>query len=377
MSSLSSSSASASALPPHVVEDCLGVVQLLSDGTVMRPTRSFLSDPPVHDDLVYDEAHRLRLRMYRPTTSIGLTGGGEKKLPVLVYFHGGGFCIASFEHPSFHAVALWIAHDLPAIYLDFNVVSIYGAPLLYIAVVHHTCDAPLVSISSVAVFLVVQRLPAAHHDGETVLSWLHRHTVSGSVADAWLAESADFDRVFVWGDSSGGNISHHITVRYGSGSLDINPVRIAGCVLLSPYFGGEERMASEACSPADVLMSLALFDQMWRLALPVGATRDHPAANPFGPESASLDDVAFPPVLVLNAEHDLLRDRTADYVARLKAMGKPVELVEFDGQEHAFFVYEPWGAAADELIRVVRRFVHGGAPDTAAALSGSPELLPP
>ncbi|VAI60571.1 unnamed protein product [Triticum turgidum subsp. durum] len=128
MSSLSSSSASASALPPHVVEDCLGVVQLLSDGMVMRPTRSFLSDPPVHDvrrdlsvqwkDLVYDEAHRLRLRMYRPTTSIGLTGGGEKKLPVLVYFHGGGFCIASFEHPSFHAVALWIAHDLPAIVLS-------------------------------------------------------------------------------------------------------------------------------------------------------------------------------------------------------------------------------------------------------------------
>ncbi|XP_020170116.1 strigolactones hydrolase CXE15 [Aegilops tauschii subsp. strangulata] len=355
MSSLSSSSASASAPPPHVVEDCLGVVQLLSDGTVTRPTRSFLSDPPVHDvrrdlpvqwkDVVYDEAHRLRLRMYRPTTSIGLAGGGEKKLPVLVYFHGGGFCIASFEHPSFHAVALRIAHDLPAIVLSAD----------YRLAPEH-------------------RLPAAHHDAETVLSWLHRHAVAGSAADAWLAESADFGRVFVWGDSSGGNISHHIAVRYGSGGLDINPVRIAGCVLLGPYFGGEERMASEACSPADVLMSLALFDQMWRLALPAGATRDHPAANPFGPESAPLDDVAFPPVLVLNAEHDLLRDRTADYVARLKAMGKPVELVEFDGQEHAFFVYEPWGAAADGLIRVVRQFVHGGAPDTAAALSGSPEL---
>ncbi|KAM3225232.1 hypothetical protein ACQJBY_058150 [Aegilops geniculata] len=294
MSSLSSSSASASALPPHVVEDCLGVVQLLSDGTVTRPTRSFLSDPPVRDvrrdlpvqwkDVVYDEAHRLRLRMYRPTTSIGLAGGGEKKLPVLVCFHGGGFCIASFEHPSFHAVALRIAHDLPAIVLSAD----------YRLAPEH-------------------RLPAAHHDAEAVFSWLHRHAVSGPAADAWLAESADFERVFVWGDSSGGNISHHIAVRYGSGGLDINPVRIAGCVLLGPYFGGEERMASEACSPADVLMSLALFDQMWRLALPAGATRDHPAANPFGPESAPLDDVPFPPVLVLNAEHDLLRDRTADY----------------------------------------------------------------
>jgi hypothetical protein len=45
-------------------------------------------------------------------------------------------------------------------------------------------------------------------------------------------------------------------------------------------------------------------------------------------------------VLVADAEKDLLRDRTADYVARLRAMGKPVELVEFEGQGHGFFVYE-------------------------------------
>ncbi|KAM0850069.1 hypothetical protein ACQ4PT_053312 [Festuca glaucescens] len=149
-------------------------------------------------------------------------------------------------------------------------------------------------------------------------------------------------------------MAHHVAVRNGSGcGLDIGPVRIAGYVLLCPYFGGEERMASEASFPRDVLMGLALFDQMWRLALPVGATRDHPAANPFGPDSAPLDGATFPPVLVADAEKDLLRDRTAD------AMRKPVELVVFEGQGHGFFVYEPWGAAADELVRVVRRFVHG------------------
>ena len=343
MSSFSSapaSSVSASAPPPHVVEDCLGVVQLLSDGTVTRPTRSFLSDPPAHEvrhdlpvewkDVVYDEAHGLRLRMYRPTA---ITHGGEKKnLPVVVYFHGGGFCIGSFEHPSFHEVGLRIAHDLPAIVLSAD----------YRLAPEH-------------------RLPAAHYDGGSVLLWLRRHAVSGS--DPWLAGSADLKRVFIWGDSSGGNITHHVAVRLGSaGGLDIDPLRIAGCVLLCPYFGGEERMASEASFPRDVLMSLALFDQMWRLALPAGATRDHPAASPFGPESAPLDGVLFPQVLVVDAEQDQLRDRTAEYVARLRAMGKPVELVVFEGQGHGFFVYEPWGAPADELVRVVRRFVHGGAP---------------
>jgi len=50
----------------------------------------------------------------------------------------------------------------------------------------------------------------------------------------------------------------------------------------------------------------------------------------------------------------------ADYVARLRAAGKAVVLVVFRGQGHAFFVREPCGEASDELIRVVRRFVHGG-----------------
>jgi acetyl esterase/lipase len=325
-----------------VVEDCLGVVQLLSDGTVTRPTQSFLSDPPAHavrrdlpiewKDVVYDEAYGLRLRMYRPTETTHR--GGNKKHPVVVYFHGGGFCIGSFEHPSFHEVGLRIAHDLPAVVLSAD----------YRLAPEH-------------------RLPAAHHDAETVLSWLSGHAVSGT--DPWLSESALFERVFVFGDSSGGNIAHHLAVRHGSGrGLDIDPVRIAGYVLLCPYFGREERTASEASSPRDVPMSLALFDQMWRLALPAGATRDHPAANPFGPDSAPLDGVAFPPVLVADAEQDLLRDRTADYVARLSAMGKPVELVVFEGQGHGFFVFEPWGAAADELVGVVRRFVHGEPPAT-------------
>ena len=73
--------------------------------------------------------------------------------------------------------------------------------------------------------------------------------------------------------------------------------------------------------------------------------------------------MALPPVLVVVAEHDLLRDRAAGYVARLEALGKPVELVEFQGQHHGFgfFPVEPWGDAGDELIRVVRRFVYGGA----------------
>uniref|UniRef100_A0A0A9FYN3 Alpha/beta hydrolase fold-3 domain-containing protein n=1 Tax=Arundo donax TaxID=35708 RepID=A0A0A9FYN3_ARUDO len=263
--------------------------------------------------------------MYRPT------GGGGEKLPVLVYFHGGGFCIASFEVPNFHAGALRLAAELPAVVLSAD----------YRLAPEH-------------------RLPAAHDDAESVFSLLRAR--AASVDDPWLAESADFGRVFACGDSAGGNISHHIAVRHGAGRLDLAPARLAGCVMLWPYFAGEERTPSEAAScEASDFMGTVLFDQMWRLALPAGTTRDHPAANPFGPGSVPLEELAaFPPALVVDPDQDVQHDRIADYVARLKAAGKPVELIVFAGHGHGFFVFEPWGAASDELIRVIRRFVHGG-----------------
>ena len=166
-------------------------------------------------------------------------------------------------------------------------------------------------------------------------------------------------RVFICGDSAGGNIVHHMSVRLGLGSLSLDPARVAGCAMLCPLFGGEERTASEAEFPPGPFLSLPAVDQAWRLVLPPGSTRDHPLANLFGADSPALDGVALPPMLLVAAAHDLLRDRAADYAARLKAMGKPVELVEFEGQHHGFFAVEPYGDAGSEVVRLVKRFVYG------------------
>ncbi|CAN6322355.1 unnamed protein product [Urochloa humidicola] len=334
---------SCDAAPPHVVADLAGVVQLLSDGTIVRHADATGGLPPASSpsasaaqwkDVVYDPDHDLKLRMYKPPAA----AAAEKKLPVLVYFHGGGFCVGSFSSPNFHACCLRLAGELPAIVLSAD----------YRLAPEH-------------------RLPAAHDDARTLVSWIRSQAASSSSspadADPWLAESADFGRVFVTGDSAGGNIAHHVAVAVGSGLLDVvSPARVAGHVLFWPYFGGVERTASEAEYPPGPFLTLPMSDQFLRLALPEGATRDHPAVNPFGPDSPALDAVALAPTLVVGGELDLLRDRIADYVERLRAMGKPVELVEFQGQHHGFFVVEPWGDAGDELVRVVRRFVYGSTP---------------
>jgi len=75
-------------------------------------------------------------------------------------------------------------------------------------------------------------------------------------------------------------------------------------------------------------------------------------------------------MLVAAGDRDMLIDRVREYVARLQAAAavnnnRRVDLVEFPGAGHGFAIFEPDGEAAGELIRVVRRFVHGG--DDAAA----------
>ncbi|XP_024317267.1 probable carboxylesterase 15 isoform X2 [Brachypodium distachyon] len=334
----------ASSSPPHVVEDLPPFLQLLSDGTVIRDRSaeySILPTPPPPGrqpdvrwkDVVYDAARGLKLRVYKPPLSPS-SSGNNKKLPVLVYFHGGGYVICSFDLPNFHSCCLRLAGELPALVFSAD----------YRLAPEH-------------------RLPAAFHDAASVLSWVRAQaTATGTEnADPWLADSADFSRVFVSGDSAGGGIVNQVALRLGSGQLDLGPLRVAGHVMLFPLFGGEQRTASEAEYPPGPHLSLPVLDKGWRLALPVGATRDHPLANPLGPGSPALELVAgaLPPLLVVVGGLDLLRDRAVDYAARLEAMGHAVELVEFEGQHHGFFAVEPYGEAGHELVCLVKRFVHG------------------
>lgn len=95
----------------------------------------------------------------------------------------------------------------------------------------------------------------------SALRWLKGQALGGSTGgDAWLSGTVDFDRVFIVGDSSGGNIAHHLAVLFGSGSFEVDPVRVRGYVLLGPFFGGEVRTKSEE-GPPEGLLNLEILDR--------------------------------------------------------------------------------------------------------------------
>uniref|UniRef100_A0A5B6ZQX4 Putative carboxylesterase 15 n=1 Tax=Davidia involucrata TaxID=16924 RepID=A0A5B6ZQX4_DAVIN len=314
---------------PHIVEDCRGILQLYSDGSIFRSTNIDFNIP-VHEDgsviwkdCPYDKNHNLYLRLYKPL-SVSVS---SNKLPIVFFLHGGGFCVGSRTWPNCHNCCLRLSSGLRALVV---------APDYRLAPEH--------------------RLPAAMDDAASAVKWLQSQAVSKN-PDTWLSDGVDLDRVFILGDSSGGNIAHHLAVQLGSGSPGLDPVRVRGYVLLAPFFGGTVRTKSEAEGPPEPILNMDILDRFWRLSIPVGGTADHPLANPFGPASPSLEPVTLDPILVVAGGSELLKDRVEDYARRLKELGKKVDYVEFEGKQHGFFTNEPYSEVANGVLKIIQKFI--------------------
>lgn len=311
----------------------MGFLKLYSDGSIFRSDEikfqvSAIEDNSVNfKDCLFDKKFNLFLRLYKPQNT---TTQYKNKLPVIVFLHGGGFCFGSRTWPHVHNCCMRLASSLQAMVV---------APDYRLAPEH--------------------RLPAAVDDAVEAVRWLQRQGLSlkeGNNSDVWFNGDVDFDRVFIVGDSSGGNIAHHLAVRFGSDPVDIEPVRVRGYVLLAPFFGGVVRTKSEE-GPPELTLNLDLLDRFWRLSMPVGESRDDPLANPFGYKSENLEQVKLDPILVIVGANELLKDRAADYATRLKEMGKDIKYIEFDGCQHGFFSHDSYSKVADEVINILKRFM--------------------
>jgi acetyl esterase/lipase len=205
------------------------------------------------------------------------------------------------------------------------------------------------------------RFPAAYDDGVATLRYLDE-TPTPLLADI-VPAPVDLASCFLIGDSSGGNMVHHVAQRWASMSsatslqppLRIRRLRLAGAVLIQPFFGGEERTEAEVrLDKACRILSVARADRYWREFLPEGASRDHPAARVCG-EGVELADT-FPPAMVVTGGIDLLKDWHARYVETLRGKGKLVRVVDYPDAFHGFYVF-PELADSGKLIEDIKLFV--------------------
>jgi acetyl esterase len=229
------------------------------------------------------------VRAYRPE--------GEGALPVVAYFHGGGWAVGSID--SFDAVCRALANAAGAV------------------------------VASVGYRLAPEdRFPAALEDCAAVTRWLgiEAHELG-----------ADPTRVAVAGDSAGGNLAMGVARRMRDqlrGIALIYPVCDAGLNTPS-YRDFKERYG----------LTAAGLQRYWNLYLD-GADGFQADASPL-----RADDLeGLPPTYVLTSEFDILRDEGEAFVKKLEEAGVDVTHRRFDGTIHGFW---RWMAATPKTREAI------------------------
>ncbi|KVH87380.1 probable carboxylesterase 6 [Cynara cardunculus var. scolymus] len=300
-------------------------IKVFSDGTVERfipetaPASLDLYKGYKCKDVTIDPLKPITARIFIPTTTATATSK-LPLLPVLIYFHGGGFCIGSTTWLGYHH----FLGDLSA-----------------------TSESIVLSIDYR--LAPENKLPIAYEDCYTSLIWLSQQKLT----ESWL-KNADLSQVFLSGDSAGGNIAHQVAIRAIRDKECL--VRVKGILPIHPYFGSEKRTELETKDgSAEEVKSNDMF---WRLSIPEGSNRDYEGCN-FEWMQVSLTEWSrFPNVLVFVAELDFLNERGVAYVEFLKKKGVKVKIIETKDEAHVFHVFHPDSESTRVLQNQMKEFIH-------------------
>ncbi|XP_068636545.1 probable carboxylesterase 13 [Aristolochia californica] len=250
-----------------------------------------------------------------------------KKLPVLLYIHGGGFVIETPFSPTYH-----------------DYVSSLAAAAHVVAVSIHYRLAP------------EHPLPAAYEDSWTALQWVASHAKGGG-PEHWLTDHADFKKIFIAGDSAGGNITHDLATRAGEeGALKAGVVEVVGSILIHPYFWGTHEN-----EPKDVDPKLwAWMKSFWKFVCPNSTGSDDVLTNPLAGGPSRLARLAGKRVLVCLAEKDFLTVWGRMYHDGLASSGYKgtVEILETKEEGHVFHLFNPECENAKVMLKRVVDFIN-------------------
>ncbi|KAF5749264.1 carboxylesterase 1-like [Tripterygium wilfordii] len=317
--------------PTDLQQFLLGLTN--SDGTITGRQTTFSpitsptpdpnqSGPVLSKDVTINDSNNTWARIFLPREA--LEDCSSSKLPLIVYFHGGGFVIGSTAESSFHDFCADMALQFQA-----TVVSVE-----YRLAPEH-------------------RLPAAYDDAMEAFHWIK----TNQDEDAWLKDYADVTRCLIMGGSAGGNIAYHAGLRAAAEFDNLLPLKIKGLILHQPFFGGSERTESETRVNHPFAVPI-ISDLMWELSLPIGANRDHEYCNPTvgGGGKTLIDEIKRLGwmVLVIGSDGDLFYDWQIGLAKMLKEKGVQVEYHFEEGGYHGDVAIEP---TRTKCLHVLKKFV--------------------
>ncbi|MBI3527198.1 MAG: alpha/beta hydrolase [Betaproteobacteria bacterium] len=266
---------------------------------LMRVNKLKVSEPifRAEDRCIAGSGSDIPIRIYTPREI-----KTAEKLPVLTWFHGGGFVIGSLE--THDSVCRMLANraDCIVVAIDYRL-------------------AP------------ESKFPAAVEDCEAALKWVALHAVEFG---------GDSNCIAVGGDSAGANLATVIAIL----ARDAAHPKPAFQLLIYPCTAPEPEMASHHKFKEGYVLTRNSITWFYRQYL-----RNGKDVNDFRFAPLILDDLSgLPPALIIVAGYDPLRDEGVEYARKLIEAGNRVRLSNYEGMIHGFYLM---GGAVDAARRAV------------------------
>ena len=241
-------------------------------------------------------AGEIPVRVYWPSD--------EPNLPLLVWFHGGGWVIGSI--PQSDPLCRRLAERSGAIVVS---VDYRMAP-----------EDPA---------------PASFDDCYAATVWAFEHASE---------LGGDGTRLAVGGDSAGGNLAAAVALHARGAS---GPA-ISHQLLVYPATDSRMETASYSEMAEGFGLGREAMEWFWDCYVPEGGavSREHPWVSP----AHAADLSGLPSAQVITAEYDPLRDEGEAYGARLREAGVEVRFERVDGHMHGFFGNPHLFDAAEQAV---------------------------
>lgn len=223
------------------------------------------------------------IRIYTPE------GAGSAPLPIIVYYHGGGWVIANLD--TYEASAMALAHKANAIVVS---VEYRHAP--------------------------EHKFPAAHEDAFAAYKWVLAN------ANQFGGDAA---KVAVAGESAGGNLAANVAIMARDGKVQA-PLHM---VLVYPVAGTDLTTPSYIANQNAMPLSKAAIG--WFVDKTLAKPED--AKNPMLNLTTMANLKGLPPATIINAEIDPLFSDGEMLAEKLKAAGVKTSHLTYKGVTHEFF----------------------------------------
>lgn len=242
------------------------------------------------------------VRIYRPDSAAAL--------PILTYFHGGGWVVGDLD--SHDNVCRALARRTPCVVVSVD----------YRLAPEH-------------------KYPAATDDCYAATCWTAAHAAE---------LGGDPTRLSIGGDSAGGNLAAVVALM----ARDRGGPALRHQLLVYPVTDARCDSKSFVENRTGYFLTEVMMKWFWNLYLPTPADGEHMLASPL--RAASVD--GLPCALVITAEFDPLRDEGEAYGARLQAAGIATTVTRYNGVVHGFFgmttIFNQAGPALDQAAAAIR-----------------------